>query len=198
MARLAKAGKLKGLSRAEFDKLPEVAHLSEAERDAAYLRFVLGEELGQAATRLKFSGITPRNADEERFLGTLRVTFGENSVWTEVTRHRGNIIVQRSDIELSIQNLRNMKNGRAPYVKDSDGKWQKVVLHHVGRKDGKLIEVMEDHNDFNHFTGGPLHIPGPGGPIQKDLSRTYWKQRFDELVKSGRVDPEILKKLGVD
>ena len=40
---MAEAGKLKGLSRAEFDKLPEVAHLSEAERDAAYLRFVLGE-----------------------------------------------------------------------------------------------------------------------------------------------------------
>ncbi len=45
LLRLAKAGKLKGLSRAEFDKLPEVAHLSKAERDQAFLRFVLGDDV---------------------------------------------------------------------------------------------------------------------------------------------------------
>ncbi|WP_369793097.1 VENN motif pre-toxin domain-containing protein [Thermopetrobacter sp. TC1] len=45
LLRLAKAGKLKGLSRAAFDKLPEVAHLSKAERDQAFLRFVLGDDV---------------------------------------------------------------------------------------------------------------------------------------------------------
>ena len=94
---------------------------------------------------------------------------GDSSVFRTAVRHRGNIVIQRSDIPLSIQNLRRMQSGNSPFVRNAAGEWEALNLHHVGRQDGKLIEIFSSHNTYNPATGGPLHIPGPGGPLRQLL-----------------------------
>ena len=118
-------------------------------------------------------------------------------MFNRATRHRDNIVIQRSDIPISIQNLRLMQAGNSPRVRNALGKWESLNLHHIGREDGKLIEVLRSHNKYDPVTGGPLHIPGPGGPLrQSDLSGTYWQQRLEELIGSGQVSDDLLRQLG--
>ena len=98
--------------------------------------------------------------------------------------HRGELVIQRSDIELSPQNVQRMSSGNAPFARNSRGEWEPVVLHHVGRREGGLIEVLASQNRYNPFTGGPLHIPGTGSPIrQEGFTSTYWQQRLQELQR---------------
>jgi len=57
-------------------------------------------------------------------------------------------------------------------------------FHHVGRREGGLIEVLNSQNRYNPVTGGPLHIPGPGSPArQEGFTGTYWQQRPQDLQK---------------
>ena len=81
-----------------------------------------------------------------------------------MTRHLGELVIQRSDIPLSAQNITRMKNGNAPFVRAADGSWEPLQLHHVGRKTAQMIEVTTSQNAYNS-TGGPLHIRGPGSPV---------------------------------
>ncbi|MBF9052258.1 hypothetical protein GTA62_07405 [Roseobacter sp. HKCCD9010] len=94
----------------------------------------------------RFSGIQARNADESQFLRNAEATFGESTTWTSVTRHRGELVVQRSDIELSPQNITRMQNGQAPFVRNANGDWEPLQLHHVGRETGQMIEVTWSQN----------------------------------------------------
>ena len=83
-----------------------------------------------------------------------------------------------------------MKNGQAPFVRGADGNWEPVQLHHVGRETGQLIEVTRSQNAYNSVNGGPLHIPGTGGPVrQSGYSQSYWKQRYQSFVSSGQIVP---------
>jgi hypothetical protein len=53
-----------------------------------------------------------------------------------------------------------------------------------------MIEVTKSQNSYNPSTGGPLHIPGPGGPVrQEGYSQSYWKQRYQDLVGFGQTVP---------
>lgn len=136
----------------------------------------------------RFSGIRARNADEAQFLRNAEATFGESTTWTSVTRHRGELVVQRSDIELSPQNTTRMQNGQAPFVRNANGEWEPLQLHHVGRETGQMIEVTRSQNRYNPTTGGPLHIPGPGSPIrQPNYSQTYWQERYQGFVAAGQI-----------
>lgn len=138
----------------------------------------------------RFGEIQPRNPNEAQFLANAEATFGNSKTWTGVTRHRDELVIQRSDIELSQQNITRMKNGQAPFVRGADGSWEPIQLHHVGRKTGQMIEVTRSQNRYNSSTGGPLHIPGPGGPVrQRGYSQSYWQQRYQDFVDSGKITP---------
>lgn len=129
-------------------------------------------------------GVSPRSRSSESFLANARKTFGEGSVWSRSTTHLGEVVIQRNDIPLSRQNIQRMKDGNAPFVRNSRGDWEPLVLHHVGRKEGGLIEVTRSQNRYDPTTGGPLHIPGPGGPVRQDnFTRSYWQQRVQDLQK---------------
>jgi hypothetical protein len=148
----------------------------------------IASEYANAPNSGRFSGITARNADEAQFLRNAEATFGDSSTWTSVTRHRGELVVQRSDIELSSQNITRMRNGQAPFVRNSNGDWEPLQLHHVGRETGQMIEVTRSQNRYNPTTGGPLHIPGPGSPIrQPNYSQSYWQERYQSFVNSGQI-----------
>ncbi|WP_302051032.1 MULTISPECIES: DUF637 domain-containing protein [unclassified Halomonas] len=142
----------------------------------------------KATTTGYFGGAKPRNIEEAQFLANAQATFENSSTWTGVVRHRDELVIQRSDIELSPQNATAMKNGYAPRVKNSNGEWEQVQLHHVGRETGKMIEVTKSQNTYSPTTGGPLHIPGPGAPVrQRDYTSTYWKERYQEFVRQGLI-----------
>ena len=155
-------------------------------------------ELGRNATNGgRFGGVIGENAFERSFLNNAQATFREGSVFTSATRHRGNIVIQRSDIPISRQNVLNMQRGDSPFVMNAAGEWKTLSLHHVGRMDGKLIEVFSSHNTYNPTTGGWLHIPGTGGPLrQSRLSQSYWQQRLDNFIDSGLVSEDLLRILG--
>ena len=134
---------------------------------------------------LRFREVVPKTPQEMLFLNNARTTFGNSSIWRTVTRHRGELVIQRSDIEMTPQNLDRMRKGNAPFVRNSAGEWEPVVLHHVGRRTGQMIEVTQSQNAYNNRTGGPLHIPGSGGPVrQPRYSNSYWKSRYDDYMKS--------------
>jgi hypothetical protein len=81
-----------------------------------------------------------------------------------------------------------MENAQAPFVRNSNGEWEPIQLHHVGRETGQLIEVTRSQNAYNSSTGGPLHIPEPGGPVrQPNYSQSYWQQRYKAFVASGKI-----------
>ncbi len=144
--------------------------------------------IDRVVSKGNFSEIQARNTDEAQFLRNAEATFENSSTWTGVTRHRGELVVQRSDIELSQQNVARMRNGQAPFVRNADGDWELLQLHHVGREKGQMIEVTRSQNRYNHATGGPLHIPGPGGPIrQPNYSQSYWQERYQGFVNSGQI-----------
>jgi hypothetical protein len=88
-----------------------------------------------------------------------------------------------------------MAEGNTPFVKNALGEWEKINLHHVGRQQGKLIEVLRSQNVYTR-TGGPLHIPGPGSPVRSQAFRiSYWQQRLRAAVNSGVVDQSILRQV---
>ena len=170
---ITKAGKLIGVTRVKPNTYRAVANI---------------DEVVEAGNTGGFSGITARNADEAQFLRKAEATFGNSTAWTGVTRHRGELVVQRSNIELSPQNITRLRNGQAPFVRNSSGEWEPLQLHHVGRETGQLIEVTRSQNRYNPTTGGPPHIPGPGGPIrQPKHSQTYWQERYQSFVNSGQI-----------
>lgn len=140
----------------------------------------------KATNTAYFGGAQPRNTEEAQFLANAQATFADSSTWTSAIRHRDELVIQRSDIELSSQNITAMKSGYAPRVRNSNGEWEQVQLHHVGRATGKMIEVTKSQNAYSPTTGGPLHIPGPGVPVrQRDYTSTYWKERYQEFVRQG-------------
>ncbi|WP_223215634.1 hemagglutinin repeat-containing protein [Agrobacterium deltaense] len=154
------------------------------------VRFYDGKFESVKGTTGRFENVKAQNIDEEQFIANVKTTFSNSTVWTGVTRHNGELVVQRSDIELSPQNVILMKNGQAPFVRGADGNWEPVQLHHVGRETGQLIEVTRSQNAYNSVNGGPLHIPGPGGPVrQSGYSQSYWKQRYQSFVSSGQIVP---------
>ncbi|WP_182912034.1 hemagglutinin repeat-containing protein [Sphingomonas cavernae] len=139
---------------------------------------------------VRFGRVQPRDINESQFLANAEVTFGNSATWTGATRHRGELVIQRSDIELSPQNITRMKNGQAPFVRGANGAWEPVQLHHVGRETGQMIEVTRSQNRYNSSTGGPLHIPGLGGPVrQSGYSQSYWQQRYQDFVNAGHIAP---------
>ncbi len=145
-----------------------------------------------------FGNVTARTAEEAAFLRNASVAFKGSSVFTSATRFSGNIFIQRSDIPWSIQNVRRMANGHAPFIKNARQEWEKVNLHHVGRQDSKLIEVSASHNVYSPSTGGPLHIPGPGGPLRDPAMTTqYWQQRLYDATSQGIVPSEVLEQAGL-
>ncbi|MCQ9148425.1 HNH/ENDO VII family nuclease, partial [Ochrobactrum sp. BTU2] len=138
----------------------------------------------------RFNSVQPRDADEAQFLANAEATFGNSTTWNGVTRHRNELVIQRSDIELTPQNITRMRNGQAPFVRTANGSWEPIQLHHVGRETGKMIEVTRSQNRYNSATGGPLHIPGQGGPVrQPGYSQSYWQQRYQDFVNSGQIMP---------
>ena len=144
-----------------------------------------------------FGKINAKTRDEEIFLRSLSTTFKNSSIYRSATRFEGNIIVQRSDIPLSIQNIRRMAGGNIPFILNSQGEWEIVNLHHIGRQKGKIIEVLQSHNIYSPNTGGPLHIPGPGGLVRDSkFSAKYWKQRLIDFIQSGHVHSEMIEGLG--
>lgn len=112
-------------------------------------------------------------------------------------RFGDNIIIQRSDIPFSVQNVRRMAGGNTPFVRNASGEWEKINLHHVGRQDGKVIEVLRSQNAYNPSTGGPLHIPGPGGPVRDLKVGEYWQQRLQSAIKAGLVPEATLRQAGL-
>ncbi len=145
----------------------------------------------------RVGNVVAETAEEASFLRNVQRTFGDDSVFTGATRHRGNIVIQRNDIDISIENLRLMQGGNTPFARNAPGEWEKLNLHHVGRQDGKMIEIFSSHNAYNPTTGGVLHIPGPGGPVRRSrLSITYWQQRPEDMIDAGLVSPELLRQLG--
>jgi len=151
----------------------------------------------EALEEATFGGVSARNASEADFLANASATFGEDSVFKSAVRFGDDIVIQRSDIEYSVQNLRRMRSGASPFVRNAKGEWETVTLHHVGRKDRKVIEVLSGHNAYNPATGGPLHVPGPGGPArQPRFSQTYWQKRYNEILNTGTVPLEVLEQLG--
>jgi RHS repeat-associated protein len=148
--------------------------------------------------RTSFGGVTATTEAEGTFLRNAAATFEESSVFGSATRFEGNIVIQRSDIPLSVQNVRRMASGNTPFVRNSAGEWEKLNLHHVGRRDGQLIEVLGSHNTYNPVTGGPLHIPGPGGPVRDaGMTGRYWMQRLQSARDAGLVPESVLNEAGL-
>jgi hypothetical protein len=143
-----------------------------------------------------FGGVVAKTPAEAAFLRNASATFGDKSVFTSATRFGNNIVIQRSDISMSIQNVRRMANGNSPYVRNAAGDWEKINLHHIGRQDGKVIEILSSHNAYNPHTGGPLHIPGPGGPVRNLDVGKYWQQRLQVAIDNGSVPESVLDQLG--
>jgi RHS repeat-associated protein len=145
-----------------------------------------------------FGGIVANTAEEAAFLRNAAATFGDSSVFSSAKRFSGSIVIQRSDIPFSVQNVRSMAAGRTPFVRNSLGEWEKLNLHHVGRQDGKLIEVLGSHNRYDNITGGPLHIPGSGGPIRDaTFTQNYWRQRLQDAIDAGLVPQDVLRQAGL-
>jgi hypothetical protein len=72
------------------------------------------------------------------------------------------------------------------------GEWEQINLHHVRRKEGKLIEVLSSQNRYP----GKLHIPGPGGPARdRAFNEGYWQQRLRDAVEAGHVPDEVLRQI---
>ena len=146
----------------------------------------------------RFGGVVANTAEEAAFLRNAAATFGDSSVFTAARRFDGSIIIQRSDIPFSVQNVRRMASGNTPFVRNSLGEWEKLNIHHVGRQDGKLIEIFSSHNTYNPTTGGPLHIPGPGSPIRDaTFTRNYWMQRLQDATDAGHVPQDVLRQAGL-
>jgi len=150
------------------------------------------------ALRGSFGGLLPNDAEEAAFLRNAAATFTVSSVYSAATRFSGSIVVQRSDIPFSIQNVRRMAGGNSPFVRNHAGEWEKLNLHHVGRAQGYLIEVLSSHNVYNPATGGPLHIAGPGSPIRDAaFARNYWTHRLQDAIDAGRVPRNVLRDAGL-
>jgi HNH/ENDO VII superfamily nuclease len=91
-----------------------------------------------------------------------------------------------------------MAGGSSPFVKNAAGDWKILNLHHVGRQEGKMIEVFESYNRYNNVTGGPLHIPRPGSPARSaGLSMRYWQQRLQDAIRAGDVSAEVANQAGL-
>jgi hypothetical protein len=144
-----------------------------------------------------FGGLVARTPEEALFLRNAETTFGKDSVFSSAIRFGDNIVIQRSDISFSVQNVRRMAAGNSPFARNASGQWEKVNLHHIGRQDGKVIEILSSHNAYNPTTGGPLHIPGPGGPPRNLDVQQYWQQRLQNAVGDGLVPESILRRAGV-
>jgi|GEM_PF-5401514 len=158
-------------------------------------------EVGRIAPTLvpkgaSFGGVTATTSEEAALLNNAAATFKEGSVYSSATRFEGNIVIQRSDIPWSVQNVRRAAGGNTPFVRNSLGEWERVNLHHVGRQEGQVIEVLQSQNAYNPATGGPLHIPGPGGPARSSTSG-YWQQRLRDAIDAGLVDPAVLRQAGL-
>lgn len=139
---------------------------------------------------MRFGNIAARSSREAEFIANAEATFGSSSTWTSMTRHLDELVIQRSDIPLSAQNIIRMKNGRAPFVRAADGSWEPLQLHHVGRESGQMIEVTRSQNAYNSANGGPFHIPGPGSPVrQPGFTQSYWTQRYQNFVNTGQIVP---------
>jgi len=146
----------------------------------------------------EFGGVTARTPDEASFLRNVSATFTDSGVYSSARRFEDQIVVQRSDIPWSVQNVRLAARGNTPFVRNSSGQWERINLHHVGRKEGRLIEVIGSQNQYNNATGGRLHIPGPGGPVtDREFNVGYWQQRLQDAVEAGQVPDEVLRKAGL-
>ena len=146
----------------------------------------------------RWGGVAAESASEAMFLRNVSATFRQGSVFQQARRFSGNIVIQRSDIPFSVENVRRMNGGYTPFVKNHLGEWERVHLHHIGRENGKLIEVLETHNRYDNTTGGPLHIPGSGGPVRDSaLTPDYWRQRLQDAINEGLVSDAVLRKAGL-
>ncbi|MGA7614912.1 MAG: RHS repeat-associated core domain-containing protein, partial [Thermoanaerobaculia bacterium] len=143
-------------------------------------------------------GVIARTAEEEQFLRNAAATFGDSSVFSKAKRFEGEMIIQRSDIAWSVENVRLMAGGNAPFAKNAAGEWERINLHHVGRQEAKLIELLKSENRYNPATGGPLHIPGPGGPRRsRNFNVGYWNDRLRDAIDAGEIPQDVLRAAGV-
>jgi hypothetical protein len=144
----------------------------------------------------EFGGVTARTPDEASFLRNASATLSDSGVYRSARRFEGQVIIQRSDIPWSVQNVRLTARGNTPFVRNASGEWERINLHHVGRKEGRLIEVISSQNRYDSVTGGPLHIPGPGGPARdRAFNTAYWQQRLRDAVGAGQVPEETLRQV---
>lgn len=92
--------------------------------------------------------------------------------------------------------MTRMKNGQAPFVRNANGDWEPLQLHHVGRETGKMIEVTRSQNRYNPSTGGPLHCPVVGrlkamSDISSGKSSTPALTRTQILNLQSSIEPAL-------
>ena len=162
-----------------------------------FLPFVSGGmikvyRIGRGAEMLQFT------AEEVSRIKVIQKTFAESKVFRSIVRKGDTIMLQRSDIFFSSNNVKKMMKGQSPMVRTLDGVGEEVVsLHHVGQRPlegGIVVEIRESQN-----RGRPLHSKGQGpvdhGSAWKKFTRDYWKSRLQDAIENGLIPADVLNEL---
>ena len=137
-----------------------------------------------------FGGLTARTTREAADLKLLSSSLSDDSVFTSAARYRGEIIAQRSDLVFSAEHVRLMSAVPSPYVRAASGHYEKINLHHVGQRNGLLVEIPSSRNRYP----GWLHFIGQPAPRRHDM-QPYWPQRLQDAIDADEINYDVLSKV---
>ncbi len=164
-----------------------------------FLPFISGGTIKvlKNATEVAFECTARQASKISNFIKDYSNLFPNAKVFTSVVSQAGTSIVQRSDLVFSTENITQMSKGFAPYMKGSNGKYNRVALHHVEKQpegvDGVLAELLVGENHSGNF----LHTQYPEGGVVygaawAQFKAKYWNDRLQQAINNGAIPASIL------
>jgi len=118
---------------------------------------------------------------------------------SSVVLKNGTVVIQRSDLPLSRQNIILMSNGNAPFMKNANGKDTRVQLHHVEKQVDGVSGVLAELRDFENTSSNALHNYPYGGVVYdkawESLKAQYWKDRLQQAINNLSSNAALRKQL---
>jgi len=164
-----------------------------------FLPFISGGTIKviRGGTQVAFTCTSRQMQKIQSFFVDYAKIFGNADIFKYAVNFNGTVLIQRSDLPFSRQNVTAMSFGNAPRTYGKNGNVVSYNLHHVEKQPQGVDGVLAELVPFENTSSNALHTQYIDGGVKYDddwkkFVSDYWKFRLQQAINNGDIQADIL------